>query len=266
MMRLILATLLFLPLPAFAQIAPATSTNAAPIEITGQQALEWDQTAKLYKAVGGAKAVQGDFSVTADEMQAHYEVDQSDLTTIEALGNVTIESAGRVATGDKAVYDMRTSDAVLTGGNLSFTAPDTKVTARDKFTVNTKTNVFDAYGNAVATQTQGGQTRTISGDRLSATFGKGADGKTALSSMTATGNVGIKAGEDNVKGDKVVYNAMTKQAEVTGAHVVLTRGPNILTGEKATVDMNTNISKLYGGAAPAKAVFYPKSQKTGGAP
>lgn len=265
-MRLILAALLFLPLPAMAQLA-TSSSNDAPLEITGQQALEWDQTAKLYKAVGGAKATQGNFSVSADEMQAHYETDQSELTTIDALGNVVIESEGRIAKGEKAVYDMRTSDAVLTGGNLSFTAPDTSVTARDKFTVNTKTNVFNAYGNAVATQTQDGQTRKISGDHLSATFAKDAAGKTALSSMTATGNVAIKAGEDNVKGDKAVYNAVTQQAEVTGANVVLTRGPNILTGEKATVDMNTNVSKLYGGtAAPAKAVFYPNSNKKTGAP
>lgn len=254
--------LLLLPFPAFAQVA----SGDQPIEITAQQALEWDQTAKLYKAVGGAKAAQGDFSVTADEMLAHYEAEQSDLTTIDAIGNVAIESQGRVAKGDKGVYDMRSGDAVLTGGNLSFTAPDTQVTARDKFTVNTKTNVFNAYGAAVATQVENGQTRKIAGEHLSATFAKDASGKTALSSMTAVGNVVINAGEDTVKGDKAVYNAVTKQAEVTGTHVVLTRGPNILTGEKATVDMNTNVSKLFGGTQPAKAVFYPGSQKKAGTP
>lgn len=259
MKKLILALLFLLPAAAQAQ---TQTTRDEPIEITAQQALEWDQTQKLYKAIGAARAVQGEFSVSADEMRARYESDQSDLTIIEASGNVVIQSQDRIAKGEQGTYDLRTGDAVLTGGNLSFSAPDTMVTARDKFTVNTETNVFDAYGNAVATQTA--ENRRISGDHLRATFAKGASGANELSAMTATGHVTISAGEDTVKGDKAVYNALTKQAQVTGANVVLTRGKNVLTGEKATVDMNNNVSKLFGGTQPAKAVFYPKSEKKAG--
>lgn len=256
MTRTIFALLLLFAAPVCAQ--ELTQNSDQPIEITGQQSLEWDRDAQVYKALGGAKAVQGTFSVSSDTMTAKYQGDQSNLTTLDAVGNVVIDSEGRVARGDNGVYDIPTGNATLTGGNLSLTTPDLTVTARDKFTVNTKTNNFDAYGNAIATQTKEG--RQIKGEHLNAVFAKGADGKTALSTMTAVQNVTIAAGEDTVQGDKAVYNAHTKQAEVTGKTVTLKRGPNVLTGERATVDMNTNISHLYGGTAqPAKAVFYPKS-------
>ncbi len=261
MTRSIFALMVLFAAPVCAQELMQNSDQ--PIEITGQQSLEWDRDAQLYKALGGAKATQGTFSVSSDNMTAKYQGDQSNLTTLDAVGNVVIDSEGRVARGDNAVYDIATGNATLTGGALSLTTPDLTVTAKDKFTVNTKTNNFDAYGAAVATQTK--EKRQIKGEHLNAVFAKGADGKTALSSMTAMQNVSIAAGEDTVHGDKAVYNALTKQAEVTGKTVTLNRGPNVLTGERATVDMNTNVSHLYGGAAqPAKAVFYPKSKSVEG--
>lgn len=248
-------------LPVAAQAQTASPSNSQPIEIIADKALEWDKTAQTYTATGHAKATQGNFSVSADNMIARYEGDQSNLTTIDATGNVEITSDGRVAKGDKGLYDIQSGDATLTGSNLSLTMPDTVITARDRFTVNTKTNVFDAKGRAVAEQTA--QKRRIEGDALQATFAKDATGKTALSTMRADGNVVLVADADKVTGEHATYNAVTKQADVTGKTVTLTRGPNVLTGEKATVDLNTNVSRLFGGQSqPAKAVFYPKSNET----
>lgn len=255
-MRYSLIALLVFALP----VAAVAQDGGQPLEITAQQSLEWDQAAKLYRANGGATAKQGDFTVTANDMLARYETNQNELSVIEALGNVTLESQGRVATGDKGVYDMRSGEAVLTGNDLKLTAPDMVVTAKDSLTYNTKTRAFAANGNANAVQTQ--QNRAIAGDTLTATF----TDKNELHKMHAVGNVRIKAGEDLVTGSKADYDAIQKTAEVTGGEVTLTRGPNVMKGERATVDLNTNISRLFGNTAkPATAVFYPGSNdKKGG--
>lgn len=255
----ILLPLLLLPAGVRAQdVAPSSNQ---PIEILADQALEWDKTSQTYTASGNARATQGNFSVAADRMVARYEGDQSNLSTIDATGNVSITSDGRIAKGDKGIYDIQTGDAVLTGSSLSLTMPDTVITARDRFTVNTKTNLFSAQGRAIAEQAA--QKRRIEGDTLQATFARDATGKTALSTMRADGNVVIVADADRVTGDHALYNAVTRQAEVTGGTVTLTRGPNVMTGVRATVDLNTNISRLFGGQTqPAKAVFYPKSNET----
>ncbi len=251
------ALLLALPLQVMAQEKPLT-TSDKPLEITAQKSLEWDRAAKLYRATGGAVAKQGDFSVTSDDMLAHYETDQSELTTIEANGNVHLTSQGRVATGDKGVYDMKSGLATLTGGDLKLTGPDLLVTAKQAMTYNTQNRTFEAKGNAVAVQSA--EKRTISGDTLNATFNENNE----LAGMKANGNVSILAGEDKVTGSKADYDAVKKTAEVTGSDVTLTRGPNVLKGERATVDLNTNISRLYGGETkPATAVFYPSSKKAG---
>lgn len=249
-------TLCALPVYAMAQ-TPTPSTSGKPLEITAQKTLEWDREAKMYKATGGATARQGDFAVKSDDMLARYEQDQSELTTIEADGNVELSSQGRVATGDKGIYDMRTGLATLTGSDLKITSPDLLVTAKESLNYNTNAREFTAKGKASAVQTQ--ENRTINGDVLTANFTDANE----LSAMKATGNVSILAGEDKVSGDRADYNALKKTAEVTGKEVILTRGPNVLKGDRATVDLNTNISKLFGNETkPATAVFYPKSSKS----
>ncbi len=62
-------------------------------------------------------------------------------------------------------------------------------------------------------------------------------------------------------------NTKTNTAIITG-NVKITRGQNVLTGERAEVDLNTNISRLFGSSIEdgqvggrVKGVFYPE-QKT----
>jgi lipopolysaccharide export system protein LptA len=63
-------------------------------------------------------------------------------------------------------------------------------------------------------------------------------------------------------GDYGIYKAETNTAEVKG-NVKIVRGPNTLEGDRAQVDLNTNVSSMFGGEGTGrvKAVFFPGSEK-----
>ena len=97
---------LFCSLLPFAAIA---AEEQAPLEITADKALEWNQTNKTYIARGNAIAKQGDLSVKADTLTATYagaNGNTSDISLLEADGHVTLSTATDVATGDKALYNL----------------------------------------------------------------------------------------------------------------------------------------------------------------
>ncbi len=83
-----------------------------------------------------------------------------------------------------------------------------------------------------------------------------------LKTLEAIGNVVITTETEVLRGERGVYNAATNVAELH-ENVKITRGPNVLEGTKAQVDLDTNISKIFGGAqngGQVRGVFYPGSE------
>lgn len=264
---LVLMLLVSIASPTFAQ--GLKSSSDAPIEISAATSLEWNRTAKTYTANGSAIVRQGDMTVASDKLTAHYS-DASGATDIQELvasNNVTITSPPYIAYGDKAVYGVKDSHAVLTGKNLRIVTATEKLTARDKVEYFGVENKMTAVGAATATR----GTDTIRADLLTAYFTKDAQGKMQVEKMTADNNVTITTAKETVKGDKGVYNITTQKATLTGV-VKIFQGENWLEGTRADIDLTTGISKLYAdtttgtttGAASdgrVKGVFYPKSTK-----
>lgn len=204
------------------------TNDKAPLEITADKALEWNQTDKTYIARGKALATQGTMSVKADLLTANYagvDGNTSDITRLTADGNVTLTSGADVATGDKAVYDLTTGQAVLTGARPKIVQDNGKNTLEaDKITVWTKNNVLDH--------------------------------------AQADGNVVIVNGEQKATGNQATYNAASNLAEIIGK-VKVTQGPNILEGDKAQIDLTNNVSKMISAdtSKRVKGVFFTSSQK-----
>lgn len=237
--------------PALAQ-QPAS----APLEISADQGLVWDRAAKTYTAKGRAEAKQGEMRVTADTLTARYadESSSSDIREIMAEGAVVLSSPPYTAHGDRAVYDVATGQAVLTGQDLRVLTPGERLTARDRLTYSANDGRVTAEGNAVLTRS----TDSLSAEKMTAVFAD-RDGSRALDTVTADGGVTIKTARETVTGKHGVYNAATQKAELTGG-VVIEQGNNRLEGSRATVDMKTGVSQLYGGGETGrvKGVFYPK--------
>lgn len=267
MIRPVLLTCVLLSIfavPAWAQEVPQQNTptlnSSAPVEISADKGLVWDRTAHTYTAKGRAEARQGDMKVTSDVLVARYDAagGSSDIREVTADGHVVLSSPPYTAYGDKAVYDLTSGVAVLTGGDLRVMTPGETLTAKERLTYVAHDGQMTAEGGAKLTR----PTDSLEAQTLTADFATQADGSRGLDTVTATGTVTIKTARETITGAKGVYRAATQTAELTG-NVVITQGKNRLQGSRATVDMKTGVSQLYGSASEGgrvTGVFYPKGK------
>lgn len=242
--------------------------NGKPVEITAVNGIEWQQNAKKYIARGDARAAQGDVTVFADVLTAHYRDASGGSTSIwriDADDNVKIVTPTQTAYGDKGVYDVENGILVLTGSPRLDTQTD-RITARDSLEYWEKRSLAVARGNAIATRGE----NKLRADVLTAHFVKDKQGQSKVKQVDAFDNVVITSPDEIVLADRGVYDVETGIATVTGS-VKITRGDNQLNGEYAEVDLNTGVSRLFGrGNERVQGIFTPEKPppaqggKTGG--
>lgn len=266
----LLAALPFFLVPAFASDNAAINPDRnAPLEITADGALEWRRDGKQMVARDNAVARQGDVSVSATVLTADYrdkEGGGAEIWRLTAAGAVHIRSGNSEARGDEAIYDLDRGVAIMTGRDLRLSTPEQTVTAKDSFEYWIAENRLRALGGAKVLR--GGD--TLSANTLTAFFAPGPDGQRALDRVEGEGSVLITTPTEQAAGARALYDARTQIATLSGG-VRLQRGPNVLEGERAEVNLATHISRIVGaggaGAAPGGAgrvrgVFFPGSEKT----
>lgn len=252
-----------------ANASPSGTADAQPLEITADGALEWNRDTHRYIARQNAKAVQGTFSVSADTLTADYagEGNGTAITRLTAQGHVVMISGTSQATGDKAVYDVATGLAVITGDHLELQGDGLNVTAKEKFEYHANEGKLIAFGRPLVTYNKD----TLEADQVTAWIDtQGTQARTAdqpgggdLKRAEAIGNVVIKTPTETATGDRATYDAETSQAELIG-NAAVQRGQNTLHGARARMDLKTGLSSMLGsenGDARVKGVFYPASQK-----
>ncbi len=232
-----------------------------PLKITADESLEWHRNEKYFKAKKNIRASQGQTTLLSDILTAKYREDKGkaiSIHTIQADGNVEIISPESKAYGDKAIYNIDKGYAVMTGNNLRLVSDDQNVTARDKFKYWINQNRLEAIGKAKAVRLGD----TLEADKIIAIFKKNKQGKQALETLEAIGNVIITTPDEVLTGDKAIYKTTTDIAQLQG-NVEITRGPNIVNGDKAQVNLKTNVSKIFGNSKQngrVRAIFYPNSE------
>ena len=104
-----------------AESNPVNAAQDEPLEITADKTLEWHRNDQKYIARGNAKAAQGDVSITAAILTADYrETQQSsaDIYQLTAERDVIIHSKDSQGYADRAVYDVETGLATMTGSDF----------------------------------------------------------------------------------------------------------------------------------------------------
>lgn len=267
LLTLLISVYVFFP---FVTKAQGLSTNSnLPIEITADNSLEWLRGDKQFVARGSAKAAQGLSSVEASTLTAHYrESPQSSMEIYRLLAdkNVILKNENTTAYGDNAIYDIDDGLAILTGEDLKLESPDQTITAKERFEYFINEGRATAIGNARVIRPKADRSGfdTLEADTLSAIFKENDTGETVLERMEANGNVIITTPTEVVTGTYGTYTASTNIATLTG-NVTIKRGPNILEGDRAEVDLNTNVSKIFGSekqSGRVKGTFFPGSAKT----
>lgn len=259
------AALALAPAPVAVALAQGiglpNQNRGIPLEIFAKDGIEWHQKSKAYIARGDARAVQGEVTVYGDELTAYYRDGKeggTEIWRIDAVGSVRIVSPTHAAYGDKAVYDIDNGVLVMTGRLRLVTGADT-ITARDSLEYWEKRSLAVARGNAIATR---GDNR-MRADVLTAHFRTNGDGKAEIKQIDAFDNVLISSPSDIVRAKQGVYDLETGIVTVTGS-VKITRGENQLNGEYAEVNLNTGVSRLFGGKTQGvRGYFMPGEAKDG---
>lgn len=205
------------------------AADKLPLEITADQQLEWNQQDRTYVARGNAKAVQGEFSVTADTLTAHYAEDgqsaqnksgAGNITKLTAAGNVVLRSSRDHATAANAQYDLITEIIELNGARPKLYR-DNDVLEADQVIITLKNHNFDhadAMGNVIITkgaaqddetQTQPKQDKSGQAQLQRAVADHAHyDGVTEI--VTLKGKVKLWQGESWVEGSEAVLNLKNK--------------------------------------------------------
>jgi len=262
---------------------PPPGAPPLPIQITAAQGIEWRQTQQVVIATGDAKAVRGDVTVTANQLIAHYRkkpgaapagagapsstasaadaLDQggAELYQLDAVGDVHIYTPTDNAYGDHAVYSLDQHVLVLTGQHLKLTTPHDVITARNAIEYYSVQRMAVARGDALIVADDG---RSIAADTLIGYLAPPATAATPAPTPTTTtagtdpldqagqlkkvdaiGHVVIHTATDTATGQRGVYLPPTGLARL-GGDVRIIRGPNVLTGADALVNMKTGVATL----------------------
>ncbi len=274
---------------ATAAPGPTDAGSAAhPIRITADNGLEWQSKASQVVARGHAKATRGAMTVTADTLTAlyHKKGGGNEIWRLDADGHVVITNPSDTGTGDHGHYNLDTDHFVLHG------QPARLVTPTESFQAWKSLDYWELQRKAVLTgdATAASKGRTLKGDTLIAYFvkapdeaargkpvaraarttadsaGVGGNGQLRLHLVDAFGHVVLTTPQESVSGDRGHYNAETGIVTMTGS-VKITKGKNVLNGGYARVDLNTGISRLFGGPPGSKGasqrvrgVLVPKKQ------
>jgi lipopolysaccharide export system protein LptA len=200
----------------------------------------------------------------------------NEVYRLDADRHVVISNGADTVTGDQAVYDVGQEIAVITGRDLRLTTATDLVTARDSFEWYDQQQLAVARGDAVAVRGD----RRIRADVLSAhmikdkspeagkpaaaaTTAKPAAGapptrpasakpsnptpaeaeSSKISRIDAQGHVVVSTPTDIGRGNFGVYDAIKGIVTLLG-NVTITRGQDIIRGQYAVVDLNTNVSRM----------------------
>ncbi len=248
-----------------AQAQQSQKNSDLPLEVTAQQNLEWNRDKRQYIARGNAIAKQGNMQISGDTLIAQYDETKDDsgagkITKLFAQGHVVITSEQSTATGENAQYDVINGQAIMTGSNLMMTSKDQTVTAKDRFEYWVEEGRLSAYGDAVVVRGDD----TIKADDISAWFvPQEKDGPRVMDRAEANGHVIITTPSDKATGNKGTYSRATNIAELLG-NVKIENGQNYLEGDRAEINLETNVSKMFAEKTAdgrVKGIFYPGSSK-----
>ena len=250
----------FTPLVYLLALAGFAVTGLAaeiPIEISAGDGLEWRRDEKVLVAAGGVVLTRGAMKLEAHSVSAWYREGKDgkdqEVYRVDAAGNVRLATEGAKGFGETAAYDLDQGVFVLSGGKPRFEAEQLVVTAAQNLEYWEIRQLAVARGDAVA---ESGD-RKIRADVISAYVQSGDGGKTELSRVEAIGGVTIVTPDDSAKGNEAVYDAKSGVATLCG-NVEIRRGPSMLKGKCAEVNLNTGVSRLIGGGGSVKGLVQPQ--------
>lgn len=249
--------------PVFAQ--GIDLSHGGPIAITSRDGIEWLQQQHKVIALGDARAVRGNVTVTADRLIAFYRKKADTATApgaktppkpsagegpldmtgadeggneiyrLEAQGNVVIYTPTDRAQGDNAVYDLDQAVMVMTGRDLRLTTPNEVLTARDDLEYWSAKHMAVARGDAVVVTNDH---RRIAADVLVAYTTPQQPAPATATKVAAT------SGTPSASADDPLGAAGKLEKVEAFGHVVISTPTDVVTGGRGVYVPDTGIAIL----------------------
>lgn len=131
--------------------------------VTARERFEYDVTSGRLAAIGGAKVVRGEDTLSADKVDAVFALDPKDgkrkLDHADAEGHVVITTPTDVLSGDRGTYKAASSLAIITGHVKITRGPN--VLEGERAEVDLATNVSRMVGSPNAAATGSGRVRGV---------------------------------------------------------------------------------------------------------
>ena len=230
--------------------------GSGPIEIAVDGSVEWQQKERLFVARGNARARQGEVTLRAETITAHYRTGKdggTEIWRIDAEGAVRIASTDQVATGRKGTYDVDKQLLVLTG-KPRFTSGTDRISASGSLEYSQVRNRAVARGNAVAVR----EDRTVEAETLTATFEPDEKESDKLKRLVAVGRVVFRSPNEVFHADRADFDVAAERLKLEGS-VRISQGGNELRGQSAELDLKTGTSRMRGGRGGVQGLFVPKA-------
>ncbi|MDE0172303.1 MAG: hypothetical protein OYH76_25005 [Defluviicoccus sp.] len=231
--------------------------GSGSIEIAVDGSVEWQQKKRVFVARGNARARQGDVTLRAETITAHYRTGEdggTEIWRIDAEGAVRIAGNDQVATGGKGTYDVDKQLLVLTG-KPKFTSGAERISASRSLEYSQALNRAVARGNAVAMR----EDRTIKAETLTATFEPGGKESDKLRRLVAVGRVVFTSPDEVFHADRADFDAVGERLKLEGS-VRISQGGNELRGQSAVLNLKTGTSRMLGGEGGVQGVFVPPAR------
>jgi lipopolysaccharide export system protein LptA len=135
--------------------------------------------------------------------------------------------------------------------NLTSGGGDPVNITADKFVVDEENNNATFTGNVVVKR----KTLTVWAPKVVVDYGD--DGPSDIKSFIASGGVRIKTDEQDVTGDRAIYDPRTEKLRVTGNVMVVNASSTVGSGDMI-VDLKTDTTTFTGGGGRVTGVFTPQ--------
>lgn len=220
----------------------ASGSKDTPIQILADHGIEWQKDNEILIASGNAQASRDGVKVVAEELRAYYRKKPgggADLYRLDATGGVKIFSDTESITGQTAVFDFKQAILKVDGKFVVYKTENDTITATQQMEYWERQQMAVARGNAVVVH----DGTTVRANILKVLLRNNKNGKSEVYVVEAFENVLIVSNNDRARADSSIYRVDSGIVILTG-NVSITRGKNILKGDRAEVNLNTGISKL----------------------
>ena len=226
--------------------------NPNQFKVEADKSIEYFEKQKIYVASGNAKASKGNFSVKADNITAFMgKTKNSDITHIEANGNVIIINQDTIAKSNFVRYNFKEKIIILKGNTQSIEAKKFKLLSNKVISFDDIKKIASSEGD-VKLFLNGPV--SIFSKRIDANFDKI---NNTLISAFAQGNVKIETKSETITCNSAKYNYKTNLISLKG-NVIIKRDKSILTGEKGYMNLSTSKSKIESSKSKrVKGIFSP---------